>query len=78
MPSAFVCRKLVTIDEYQFIIFLQVRRFVSLEQSMVGLERVQEFTELVREPPEFIEPRPSASWPEMGQSIARTSSFVTL
>jgi ABC-type multidrug transport system fused ATPase/permease subunit len=43
-----------------------VRRFVGLEQSMVALERVKEYSELVREPPEFIEPRPPASWPSSG------------
>ena len=32
----------------------------------VALERVQEYTELKREPPEFIEPRPSPSWPSSG------------
>ncbi|KAF8802271.1 multidrug resistance-associated ABC transporter [Phlegmacium glaucopus] len=47
------------------LLFL-VRRFVALEQSMVALERVKEYTELKREPPEFIEPRPSPSWPSSG------------
>lgn len=47
------------------ILFL-VRRFVSLEQSMVAVERVKEFSELEQEPPEFIEPRPPASWPSSG------------
>ncbi|TBU28095.1 multidrug resistance-associated ABC transporter [Dichomitus squalens] len=44
-----------------------VRRFVGLEQSMVAVERVKEFSELPQEPPEFIEPRPPASWPEKGE-----------
>ncbi|KAH9916981.1 multidrug resistance-associated ABC transporter [Epithele typhae] len=44
-----------------------VRRFVGLEQSMVAVERIKEFSELPREPPEFIEPRPAASWPEHGE-----------
>ena len=48
------------------ILFL-VRRFVGLEQSMVALERVKEFSDLTREPPEFIEPRPPASWPDKGE-----------
>ncbi|VDB91250.1 unnamed protein product [Peniophora sp. CBMAI 1063] len=48
------------------ILFL-VRRFVGLEQSMVALERVKEFSDLAREPPEFIEPRPPASWPQKGE-----------
>lgn len=43
-----------------------VRRFVGLEQSMVALERVKEYSELAREPPEFIEPRPPVSWPSSG------------
>ena len=30
------------------------------------MERVKEFSELPREPPEFIEPRPPASWPTEG------------
>ncbi|KAI0717016.1 multidrug resistance-associated ABC transporter [Earliella scabrosa] len=47
------------------LIFL-VRRFVGLEQSMVAVERVKEFSELPREPSEFIEPRPPASWPTEG------------
>ncbi|OJT13873.1 ATP-dependent bile acid permease, partial [Trametes pubescens] len=33
---------------------------------LVAVERVKEFSELPREPPEFIEPRPSASWPTSG------------
>ncbi|TFK48986.1 P-loop containing nucleoside triphosphate hydrolase protein [Heliocybe sulcata] len=47
------------------LLFL-VRRFVGLEQSMVALERVKEYSELQREPPEFIEPRPPQSWPSSG------------
>lgn len=43
-----------------------VRRFVGLEQSMVALERVKEYSDLPREPPEYIEPRPPASWPSSG------------
>ncbi|KAJ7131700.1 multidrug resistance-associated ABC transporter [Mycena crocata] len=47
------------------LLFL-VRRFVGLEQSMVALERVKEYSELPREAPEFMEPRPPASWPATG------------
>ncbi|KAK0203733.1 multidrug resistance-associated ABC transporter [Desarmillaria ectypa] len=47
-------------------LLFMVRRFVGLEQSMVALERVKEYTELVRESPEFIEPRPPLSWPSRG------------
>ena len=32
----------------------------------VALERIKEYTEVKREPPEFIEPRPSPSWPSSG------------
>lgn len=32
----------------------------------VALERVKEYTDLKREPPEIIEPRPSAAWPSHG------------
>ncbi|KZT35927.1 hypothetical protein SISSUDRAFT_1064088 [Sistotremastrum suecicum HHB10207 ss-3] len=49
----------------QDLVFM-VRRFVGLEQSMVALERVKEFSELAQEPPEFIEPRPPAAWPHEG------------
>ncbi|KAH9043928.1 ATP-binding cassette transporter [Lactarius pseudohatsudake] len=48
-------------------ILTMVRRFVSLEQSMVALERVKEYSELEREPPEFVEPRPPPSWPSGGE-----------
>ncbi|KAJ9112544.1 hypothetical protein QFC19_000559 [Naganishia cerealis] len=43
-----------------------VRRFVSLEQSMVAMERIVEYSELPQEGPEFVEPRPPASWPSQG------------
>ncbi|KAF9269658.1 multidrug resistance-associated ABC transporter [Marasmius fiardii PR-910] len=48
-------------------LLFMVRRFVGLEQSMVALERVKEYTDLKREAPEFVEPRPSASWPTKGE-----------
>lgn len=47
------------------LLFL-VRRFVGLEQSMVAVERVKEFSEIDQEPPEFIHPRPAPSWPSEG------------
>ncbi|KAJ7064951.1 multidrug resistance-associated ABC transporter [Mycena amicta] len=47
------------------LLFL-VRRFVALEQGMVALERVKEYSELAREAPEFIEPRPPSTWPSSG------------
>ncbi|KAH8986771.1 ATP-binding cassette transporter [Lactarius hatsudake] len=48
-------------------ILFMVRRFVSLEQSMVALERVKEYSDLEIEPPEFVEPRPPVSWPSNGE-----------
>lgn len=48
-------------------LLFMVRRFVGLEQSMVAIERVKEYSELPREGPEFIEPRPPASWPSAGE-----------
>ncbi|KAG9126425.1 hypothetical protein FRC07_003485 [Ceratobasidium sp. 392] len=47
-------------------LLFMVRRFVGLEQSMVALERINEFSTIAQEAPEFVEPRPSASWPEKG------------
>lgn len=52
------------------ILFL-VRRFVGLEQAMVALERVKEYTELKREAAEYIEPRPPASWPSQGAVVCQ-------
>jgi ABC-type multidrug transport system fused ATPase/permease subunit len=59
-----------------------VRRFVALEQSMVAVERVKEFSELQQEPPEYVEPRPPASWPVSQPKVllaggALTHSFQT-
>ncbi|KAH9169799.1 ATP-binding cassette transporter [Lactarius sanguifluus] len=48
-------------------ILFMVQRFVSLEQSMVALERVKEYSDLEIEPPEFVEPRPPVSWPSNGE-----------
>ncbi|KIY69721.1 multidrug resistance-associated ABC transporter [Cylindrobasidium torrendii FP15055 ss-10] len=48
-------------------ILFMVRRFVGLEQSMVALERVKEYSELPREPAEIIEPRPAQDWPAEGR-----------
>ncbi|KAL7425146.1 hypothetical protein Q5752_000834 [Cryptotrichosporon argae] len=42
------------------------RRAVQLEQSMVALERIKEYSELQQEAAEFVEPRPPASWPHEG------------
>ncbi|GMK55034.1 hypothetical protein CspeluHIS016_0200900 [Cutaneotrichosporon spelunceum] len=43
-----------------------VRRFVQLEQSMVALERIKEYSDVDQEAPEFVDPRPPASWPANG------------
>ncbi|KAH7104982.1 multidrug resistance-associated ABC transporter [Auriculariales sp. MPI-PUGE-AT-0066] len=51
-----------------------VRRTVQLEQSMVAVERVKEFTEIEREPPEFVEPRPPAAWPQHGKIVVQNLS----
>ncbi|KAJ7737145.1 multidrug resistance-associated ABC transporter [Mycena maculata] len=45
---------------------LVLREFVSLEQAMVGLERIKEYSDLDQEAAEFIEPRPPSSWPQHG------------
>jgi hypothetical protein len=37
-----------------------------LTPDQVALERVKEYSELKRELPEFVEPRPDASWPQIG------------
>ncbi|KAG9083201.1 hypothetical protein FRC07_013980, partial [Ceratobasidium sp. 392] len=47
-------------------LILLVRRFVGLEQSMIALERVEEFSILPPEGPEFVEPPPRDTWPEKG------------
>ncbi|TFK32340.1 multidrug resistance-associated ABC transporter [Crucibulum laeve] len=43
-----------------------IRRLVDVEQTMVALERVKEYSDLVPEGAEFIEPRPPAAWPSEG------------
>ncbi|KAG8779851.1 hypothetical protein FRC12_023787 [Ceratobasidium sp. 428] len=50
-------------------IILLVRRFVGLEQSMIALERIEEFSVLPREGPELLEPRPKDTWPERGNVV---------
>ncbi|KAF8518400.1 multidrug resistance-associated ABC transporter [Hysterangium stoloniferum] len=56
-------------------LLFMVRRFVGLEQSLVAVERVKEFSELPREPPEFIEPRPAANWPSQGEIVVEDLSI---
>jgi hypothetical protein len=34
---------------------------------MVALERIKEYSELSQEAPEFVQPRPAASWPTAGE-----------
>ncbi|KAJ6482536.1 multidrug resistance-associated ABC transporter [Mycena sanguinolenta] len=48
-----------------------VRAFVGLEQCLVAVERVKQTSDLVREPPEIIEPRPPANWPSRGKIECR-------
>ncbi|KAG8745725.1 hypothetical protein FRC10_007205 [Ceratobasidium sp. 414] len=50
----------ICLDNYQrFIIYGSAIRWVALE-------RINEFSTIAQEAPEFMEPRPSASWPEEG------------
>jgi ABC-type bacteriocin/lantibiotic exporter with double-glycine peptidase domain len=37
----------------------------------VALERINEFSTIAQEAPEFVEPRPSASWPERGDILVK-------
>ncbi|KIM46743.1 hypothetical protein M413DRAFT_63584 [Hebeloma cylindrosporum] len=55
----------LTLDVY-FIPSLQIRRWVDVEQTMVALERIKEYSDLPTEAPEYIEPRPPAAWPTSG------------
>jgi hypothetical protein len=41
----------------------------------VAIERVKEYIDLVREPPEFVEPRPPASWPAEGSINVKSLSI---
>ena len=50
------------VGENRQVIYLQLTH-----QVQVALERVKEYTDLPREPAEFMEPRPGASWPEKGE-----------
>ncbi|KAF9460036.1 multidrug resistance-associated ABC transporter [Collybia nuda] len=43
-----------------------VRRFVDVEQNLVAVERIKEYSEVPREGAEYISPRPPASWPSFG------------
>jgi hypothetical protein len=43
------------------------RRLGSLLFIKVALERIKEYSELQTEAPEFVEPRPPASWPSKGE-----------
>ncbi|KAJ7265915.1 P-loop containing nucleoside triphosphate hydrolase protein [Mycena haematopus] len=43
-----------------------IRHWVWTEQSMVCVERVNEYCQIEQEPPEFMDPRPPASWPAAG------------
>ncbi|KAJ7097582.1 hypothetical protein C8R44DRAFT_889121 [Mycena epipterygia] len=52
-----------------------VRCFVGLEQCIVVVERVKETSDLVREPPEIIEPRPPTNWPSRGEITCQDLSI---
>ena len=41
-------------------------RGILTSHIQVAIERIKEFSEIKREPPEFVEPRPPASWPSNG------------
>ncbi|KAJ7598846.1 multidrug resistance-associated ABC transporter [Mycena floridula] len=43
-----------------------VRRFIALEQSMVAVERVKEYSDIEKEAPEYTELRPPENWPSHG------------
>ncbi|KAF7303886.1 ATP-dependent bile acid permease [Mycena indigotica] len=43
-----------------------IRAFVGLEQSLVAVERVKATSDLPRDPPEIIDPRPPIGWPTAG------------
>ncbi|CAK5268515.1 unnamed protein product [Mycena citricolor] len=47
-------------------LLILVQSFVALEQAMVGLERVHEYSALLPEGEEFLEPRPEPDWPAEG------------
>ncbi|KAJ7779182.1 multidrug resistance-associated ABC transporter [Mycena metata] len=51
-----------------------VRAFVGLEQCLVAVERVKETSDLEREPPETIDPRPPANWPSRGEIVCQDLS----
>ena len=44
-----------------------IRRWTSTVQSMGAVERVKAYSELPLEAAEFVEPRPSSSWPTAGR-----------
>jgi len=56
-------------------LLFMVRRFVGLEQSLVEVERVREFSQLDREQPEFIEPRKPTEWPPRGACVVEDLSI---
>ncbi|KAH8833430.1 multidrug resistance-associated ABC transporter [Flagelloscypha sp. PMI_526] len=52
-----------------------VRVFVQMEQSLVALERVKEYSELPSEGAEYITPRPEPAWPEQGRIKCESMSI---
>lgn len=62
----FMVRRFVGLE--QSMVRWTENRNIQISDScvQVALERVKEYSELAREPPEFVEPRPPASWPSAG------------
>lgn len=41
----------------------------------VAIERIKEYSDLVREPPEFVDPRPATNWPNEGSVNVKALSI---
>ncbi|KAF8211647.1 ATP-binding cassette transporter [Mycena galopus ATCC 62051] len=66
IPAALAGLALTFSNTVAFNLLYLIRRWVQMQQSMVCVERVNEYCEIKQEPPEFMDPRPPASWPEAG------------
>ncbi|KAJ7641019.1 multidrug resistance-associated ABC transporter [Roridomyces roridus] len=66
IPAALAGFVLAFANTLMYDLNVALRTFVSLEQAMVGLERVKEYADLEQEGAAFVEPRPPSSWPEHG------------
>ena len=63
----FMVRRFVGLEQSMVCNFRsRIHSNISHDFTKVALERVKEYTDLQREPPEFIEPRPEPSWPTHG------------